>query len=326
MLTRMIQGFRPMKLASIDLEGLQQNGTIVWSKLSDEDRAILSKLSYPLLGSIKIDGIRCHVWPLEKQVLSSSNKPIPNLFIRRVLNTVVSYNHDTNMVDGELIVGNTFQSSTSGIMTVEGKPDFTFHVFDSLNIKNIGESFWLRNKRLSSLLNVSKHVKVLDQTVITDVRSLIDFYNDAILKGNEGIVLKHPEGTYKFGRSTFNQGLGFKMKPFSDSEAEIIGFEVMFSNQNEKFTNELGLSKRSSHQENKVALDMLGKFLVKDLKTGVEFKIGTCQGLTQELRKEIWHNQKKRLGKIIKYKMQVVGTKDKPRIPIGLGFRHKEDM
>jgi len=97
-------------------------------------------------------------------------------------------------------------------------------------------------------------------------------------------------------------------------------------NKNEKKTNELGLSKRSSSKENKVPAGTLGKFLVKDITTGVEFKVGTGDGLTLELRQEVWDNQEKYMGELIKYKFQKHGTKDKPRSPVWLGFRPTEDM
>jgi DNA ligase-1 len=36
--------------------------------------------------------------------------------------------------------------------------------------------------------------------------------------------------------------------------------------------------------------------------------------------------RKKLLGKIVKYKYQEIGVLEKPRFPVFLGFRDKEDM
>lgn len=44
------------------------------------------------------------------------------------------------------------------------------------------------------------------------------------------------------------------------------------------------------------------------------------------LRSEIWNNQSKYIGKLVKYKSQKVGEKDAPRFPVFLGFRDLKDM
>jgi DNA ligase-1 len=136
------------------------------------------------------------------------------------------------------------------------------------------------------------------------------------------------DGAYKLGRSTLKQGWLLKIKRFLDGEAEVIGFTEQLSNTNEKEINELGLSKRSSKKAGMVPAGRLGEFKVRELKTGVEFEVGTGLGLTLEMRQQIWDNQASYLGKIIKYKHQPSGAKEngKPRFPVWLGFRHTDDL
>lgn len=67
----------------------------------------------------------------------------------------------------------------------------------------------------------------------------------------------------------------------------------------------------------------LGKMVVKDLKSGVVFNLSS--GWDEKKTKEIWQNQQKYMGKIVKYKFQAIGTLIKPRIPICLGFRDPSD-
>ncbi len=43
-------------------------------------------------------------------------------------------------------------------------------------------------------------------------------------------------------------------------------------------------------------------------------------------RKEVWENKEKYIGKILKYKSQKSGEKDKPRFPTFIGFRNEKDM
>ena len=75
-----------------------------------------------------------------------------------------------------------------------------------------------------------------------------------------------------------------------------------------------------------MAQNALGKFVVRDCKSGVEFECGTGQGLTKELRVELWKDRANLVGKFIKYKFVPSGSKDRPRFPVWLGFRDKIDM
>jgi DNA ligase-1 len=139
-------------------------------------------------------------------------------------------------------------------------------------------------------------------------------------------MIRDPEGPYKCGRSSVKQQYLLKIKPFEDGEAKIVGFEEQMENTNEAEKDAFGHTKRSSHKAGKVPKGTLGKFVVRRLSDDLEFRVGTGKGLTNTLRQEIWDNQKKFLGKIIKYKHQAIGAKIAPRIAIFLGFRDLRDM
>ena len=145
-------------------------------------------------------------------------------------------------------------------------------------------------------------------------------------EGHEGVMLRSPSSPYKCGRSTLKESYLIKVKPFEDSEAEIVGFEEKMSNRNEATLDELGYKKRSHAQSGLVPVNTLGALIVKDIYTGVTFKIGTGKGLDDTLRKHIWDHRETMLGKIIKYRYQRVGAKDLPRVPSFQGFRHPLDM
>ena len=53
-------------------------------------------------------------------------------------------------------------------------------------------------------------------------------------------------------------------------------------------------------------------------------KIGT--GFDAADRDDLWAEQDKLMGRIVKYKSFPVGVKDAPRHPVWLGFRHPDDM
>jgi len=143
------------------------------------------------------------------------------------------------------------------------------------------------------------------------------------------VMIRDPQGPYKNGRSTEREGWLLKLKRFVDSEARVTGFVEQLHNANEATINELGSTARSSAKAGLVPAGTLGKFLAVDVNgrfPGLELKIGTGKGLTLALRNEIWNNQAKYMGKLVKYRFQEIGVKDAPRIPVWLGFRDPDDM
>jgi len=96
-------------------------------------------------------------------------------------------------------------------------------------------------------------------------------------------------------------------------------------NTNEATVDKLGHTKRSSHQANMIPMNTLGGFIVKDIESGVEFRVGTGRGLDIPLRKE-YGVRRFIYWKILKYKSQPYGEKDKPRLPVFIGFRDTKDM
>jgi DNA ligase-1 len=288
----------------------------------------VNSLKFPVLVSGKMDGIRCII--LNGCAVTRSLKPIPNKHIREWL--------EANLVDGldgEIMTfkddwKREFNDIQSDVMSQSGEPDFSFMMFDYVK-DGIDKPFEDRLKDLKeytrSLPFEKQKVAIcVHQVLCNNVEELLEQEKFHLDQGQEGVMTRDPKGGYKCGRSTLKQAWLLKLKRFVDSEAEVLGFSEQMTNTNEKFTSELGLSKRSSKKEGMVPAGRLGEFLVRDVVSGVEFKIGTGDGLTLELRKEIWENQGEYLGKLVKYKAQPSGAKDKPRFPVWLGLRDKRDM
>ena len=278
-----------------------------------------TKLVFPIYASPKLDGIRVII--KDNQVLSRNGKTIPNIFVQSLLK---SYHG----LDGELIVGhpthpNVFQLTTSGVMSIEGTPNVRLYVFDCWYAEGGIDA------RYNEVLKITQNSSIVDievvpQIVINSLEELYKFEEDCLAKGYEGVMLRYPNAPYKNGRSTVKEGALLKLKRFSDSEAYILGMEPLLRNHNEPTKNALGHTERSSHIYNKVADDLLGALNVKDVRTGVEFSIGS--GFTEEQRREIWNKQVELIGSIVKYKYFEVGVKDKPRFPVFCDFRDKRDM
>ena len=278
-------------------------------------------LTFPLFASPKYDGIRALV---RGGVLVSRNlKPIPN---RRVSKNLQDPRYEG--LDGELIFGpptgnDVFQRTSSAVMSQDGPPDIHFYVFDRHDLP--GHDFLMRQRTLwkTRALELGR-IRFVPQVAIDNVAQLVRYEQDRLTEGYEGIMVRSPNGLYKYGRSTLRDGILAKVKRFTDGEARIYGYVERVHNSNEATTDNLGRTKRSSHKAGKVAMDTLGALMVEDIVTGVQFEVGT--GFDDALRAAIWADTKGYAGKIIKYKSFQIGVKDKPRFPVFQGFRHEIDL
>ena len=283
------------------------------------DKSDLHRLTYPLLASPKLDGIRAVV--LNGQLVSRTLKPIPNNFIRNALS-----HPEFEGLDGELIVGDPtdpgiYLKTNSAVMSVEGEPDYTYFVFDR---HNLTAPF---SERLNSLAPVSHSgcsISVLGHMVVPDENALVVYQEWCLKQGFEGVMLRKPTASYKFGRSTLKEQTLVKLKVFDDSEATILAMTEEMHNANEATTNALGHTERSSHKENKVGKGRMGTLVCRDTETGIDFEIGT--GFTAQQRQEFWDQAKDVIGRVAKYKFFAHGVKEKPRHPVFLGFRDLIDM
>lgn len=276
-------------------------------------------LKFPYLASPKLDGIRCLIHP-ELGPVSRNLKPIPNYYIREVLSYL------PNGWDGEIIVGapygdGVFNRTTSAVMSHNGEPDFTFHVFD--NYLDRGH-FAERIGNLNKITMVDKPVVVVPHIDVCNVEELLATEAKALQDGYEGIMLRDPFGPYKFGRSTLRENTLLKVKRFEDYEGTIIGFRPKFQNTNAATIGELGQTTRSKRKEGMVELEELGAFICQCDGYVDPFEIGT--GFTQEQRDLYWAHQDSLMGAIVKFKAQPYGELWKPRFPVFLGFRDPIDL
>jgi DNA ligase-1 len=289
----------------------------------------LESLRYPMMASPKLDGIRAII--RDGVVMSRSMKPIRNRRVQSLFGRA-----ELEGLDGELIVGNPFADNaylvtTSGVMSADGEPNVVFHVFDHLGYEDLPYRERLARAAevvgahpLYGRLGEERQLEFLWHTEIRDADHLLEFEQAWLAAGAEGVMVRCPNGPYKQGRSTLKEGWLLKVKRFVDAEAEIIGFTELMHNGNEAKTNALGHTERSSAKEGLVPMNTLGNLIVRHVETSVEFEIGT--GFTAAQRADIWAKRETMLGQLAKFKSFPVGVKDKPRLPVFLGFRDLIDM
>jgi DNA ligase-1 len=282
----------------------------------------IADAKFPLLATPKLDGIRCLT--INGKALSRKFKPIPNHHIRQSLEASLN----GLALDGELMVnGANFNGVQSGVMSEDGTPNFEYWVFDY--VTDINKPYHERMTELGAL-QLPKFCKKVLPVVVNNIEELVKLETAWLAQGFEGVMLRSMKSPYKNGRSTLREHYLLKLKQFKDSEAKVIGFIEQLHNSNKAEVDELGHTKRSKAQDGMIPAGTLGKFAVVEVGDtpwkGKEFFIGTGEGLTAELRKEIWDNQDKYRNKLITYKYQPFGVKDLPRLPIWRGFRDERDI
>ena len=288
-----------------------------------------AKLILPCYVQPKINGIRAMA--INGVACSRTLKPLPNQFIQEWF---ARYSNYLNGFDGELIVGepkgeNVFRPSTSGIMTREGTPDFRWCVFDTWShtgqyhsrMKCVEESF------AKMLPDVSRRVILVKTELVTTKDNLVEIEDFHVKEGYEGIILRHPLGLYKYGRSTLNQFTLVKKKLWTTIEAKVLSAYELMHNENEGTINDVGYTKRTSHVSGKTPSGMLGGYNVQEIDGKQRiFNVGSFLGFDHAWRRERWLNQAEDIGKILAVKIVKVSDYDLPQNPIGLGFRDLMDM
>ena len=284
----------------------------------------VDSIKFPVYVTPKLDGIRC--LKIDGNIVSRTFKPIRNTELASAIKDLLP-----DGSDGELIMGGTFQNTTSMVMSADktiGNEKAYFYWFDYV-IDDHKKPYLERIEDMKkfveehpNIMSSSVRIVPLVPTEINTIEELVKYESEVLEQGFEGVMLRSAHGPSKFGRSTLKEGSLVKMKKFDDDEATIFGFKELQKNTNDKKKNELGDMKRSSHKDGKVDQDTLGSLDVNW--NGIHFSIGS--GFTAEQRKEIWNDRDNLVGKIVKFKYFSLGMKEAPRFPIFLGFRHPDDM
>ena len=293
---------------------------------------ILKAMPYPIACSAKLDGIRGCKTPAG--VMSSSLKPLGNLFMQKCLQDPI-----LNGLDGELIVGlphrdlndpddDVFNRTSGAIRRSSGEPDFKFYVFDDFTNPHYSYSDrWINRTYATAPFIKHPYITLLPQKICRSFDEAMAYEEELIAQGYEGMMPRSLTAPYKMGRVTINEGFILKRKPLEQDEAVVVGLFEQQENQNEKVTNELGRSARSSHQENKVGKGTLGGVVLKSPRWKETFNCGTIIGGTDAWRQQIWNNPHLILGQTMTYIYQGYGSIDKPRQPRAKSeFRIKDDM
>lgn len=280
----------------------------------------------------KIDGMRVLLGPFG-QPLSRSGR----VWTQRHLLTWYANNPNLVGLDGEMIAGHgnandpaVFRASASGVRAEDGSPELTYYYFDNFGCGSASYSVRMSEEMLPNIYNLytsdlhgySVRMVRCPTYKVTSLEEIYARHEENLANNWEGSMLRRERPPYKHNRATALQGQLLKMKPTETTEAIIEGYEPWYQNNNEAKLSPLGFTGRSVHQENMVALDMLGAWHVSLLSNrDIKFKIGVMDGVTHDERRRLWANRDAYIGRIYEFRHQGYGGYDKPRTPVGLRFR-----
>lgn len=271
---------------------------------------IYNDVTYPKWIQRKFDGICCLA--VNGVAMSRTMKPIPNKFIQAYF-----AENKLHGWHGELMLNGDFNEVQSGVMRVEGEPDFYYEVYDRWVSE---EPYWSRYEDVGVFKAVPHdRVRVCETLLVESAEEVAELLEQFVQEGYEGAMLRDFNSLYKQGRHTLKSQALLKLKRFEDAEATIIGFEEKMHNENEKTKDERGYSKRSSKKEGLVPAGTLGALIVRW--GDAEFKIGS--GYEDKMRDYLWSIRESLLNKLVTFKFQGVSAYGIPRFPVYKALREE---
>ncbi len=177
----------------------------------------LDKVNFPIYVSTKFDGIRALV--MGGVVYSRSLKPIRNKHVQKLFGKPEYEGFDGELIVGDVYAKDVFQKTTSGVMSEDGEPDVTLHVFDLWSMPTFDYEY--HQRELQDLLLQDETMSSIVYTRIHkchNKESLEFFLNHEQRVGGEGLIGRNPKGIYKYGRSTPKEQLSIKFKFFEQDD------------------------------------------------------------------------------------------------------------
>lgn len=276
---------------------------------------IEDEITYPARIEPKLDGLRCIVVKKSGEVTMFTRSGSVLETLPRIKSYIESAPWDNFVLDAEVMGADWSETASVAMSYKRGKDDscMFLHVFDAMTFddwRDQDSTLDLQDRieladELVSQVNNSCVVTVPGKTV-NNLKELLEFYNDSMEDGYEGIMLKELNAKYAFKRSK----AVLKMKPVTTYEGVIVGH----------YLGNVG-SKREG---------LWGGFNVV-MPNGVVTRVGG--GYTDVLKAEIGIEPDMYIGKIVEVEGQPDPLTDdgltrdgKVRFPVFVRFRSDNDV
>ncbi len=290
---------------------------------------VLEKVKFPCFVMPKIDGVRGlnH----EGQLYGRSMKRFDNVFTTAYYSKPMYSGFEGEFAAGDETDTDLCRKTTSALTTIKGEPVLTWHIFDictpTLHNMQYPSRYAMANEYLmiSHEQGLLLELKMIPGYVVKNMDELLEWEEIWLEAGYEGMIGRSLDGIYKNGRATAREGAYWRLKRFVQEDAIVLSLEEGQTNGNDAQINELGMTFRSTHQENMIPNGMVGALMCKDVKTGEIIKVGAGKMKHAE-RFDYFNNPEKIVNKVITYKKFPKGVKDKPRFPIFVSLRADFDL
>jgi len=163
-----------------------------------------------------------------------------------------------------------------------------FRMFDTVNLENIYQEAHLRLARTTTYATCDNCEFGPLQT-FNSVDDILDFYEQVLADGYEGLVLMHKNGTYKLGKATLKEATIYKMKDDKNKyDGEIIELiqATVVNPMVPTTTNELGRTVTSKKQDDRIAIEAISGFRVR-MDDGSEQKV-SLRGWDDGAKAKAW--------------------------------------
>jgi DNA ligase-1 len=303
--------------------------------------AILDAVQYPCWVQPKIDGVRALNLKgrLTGRSLDEFKGTGSSEFFSRP---------EFKGLDGEMILGNNpaslerLCSATTGAMGrfkgVTEMADLHWYVFDYLPDVSAPYSarYTLLKMKVAELNHPRIHLVPYTKSENRDElnKSIARFFD----AGYEGTIIRNHRAPYKAGRATLKGQELWRVKSWADAEILVTGITEGQVNWNEKKTNTLGRSERSSAKAGMVPNGQVGSIqgtLLADFKDpfagkllfkkGLEITVG-CGEMSVAEATHYFEHPDEIVGHVTKFKHMTHGVKDLPRFPTYISHRLLQDM
>lgn len=318
-------------------------------QLIANDEIDINQLTYPLLISTKMDGIRMIV--KDGQILTRSLKPLPNLQLNQKFEPLRKFTEEKDVIlDGEVFApGIPFQFIVSCVMTQDytdilaikkwsklcQEHDYIisrqevfdklkFYCFDSIKDKNNEISFCNRHDFIEEcLVGFCDIACPVEQIPVSNAKEVEEYFEQVLEEGFEGLIIRNAKSPYKYGRTRISENNSYKLKPWATEDAKIIGFvqATKVNEDVEKTITELGNSRTSKKKEDRHLIEKAQAFVVDF--NGKELSVPIAMPDAQ--KEYIWSHKEEYLNQWIEFKYMTVGMKDLPRIPKFIRMREGKE-
>ncbi|HRA10090.1 MAG TPA: hypothetical protein PKX31_00395 [Chitinophagaceae bacterium] len=182
------------------------------------------KISWPAIGSIKIDGIRCIITIKDGVATCVSRTGKELVGLNHITEELIRLNKDDVVLDGELYSDTySFEEIISIVRksksTDPRMEDIFFYAFDIINEKTYHE----RVVELDLLVIGLKHTKIVPWKILKTEEELYSWHKKLASSGSEGTMIRNITSLYQPNKRSCDL---LKLKDFTDFEYKIIGWKV----------------------------------------------------------------------------------------------------